>query len=76
MEKGSVGVGPKVAGSSSSNSKKCFKCQWYGYIASDCLNRKIVVIMEEEIASEDDLLNESNQEDKVTYVDQGDLLII
>jgi hypothetical protein len=32
--------------------------------------------MEEEIASEDDLLNESNQEDKVTYVDQGELLII
>jgi hypothetical protein len=32
--------------------------------------------MEAEIASEDDLLNESNQEDKVTYVDQGELLII
>ena len=76
IEKGSVGVSIKVIGSSSPNSKKCFKCQWYGHIAFDCSNRKIIVIMEEEIASEDDLLNESNQEDKVTYVDQGELLII
>jgi len=76
IEKGSVRVSIKVVGSSSPNSKKCFKCQWYGHIAFDCSNRKIIVIMEEEIASEDDLLNESNQEDKVTYVDQGELLII
>jgi hypothetical protein len=32
--------------------------------------------MEEEIASKDDLLIESDLEDKMTYVNQGELLII
>jgi len=32
--------------------------------------------LEEEIASKDDLLIESDLEDKMTYVNQGELLII
>jgi hypothetical protein len=56
--------------------KKCFKFQGYGHIASDCLDHKIVVVIEEEITNKDDLPNESDQEDEVVYTNQGGLLII
>ena len=62
--KGNVGDG-----SSNFNSKKCFKCQGYGYNTSDCLNRKIIVIIEGETIHKEDLLNEPDQEGEVTYVD-------
>lgn len=44
--------------------KKCFKFQGYGHIASDCLDHKIVVVIEEEITNKDDLPNESDQKMK------------
>jgi len=48
----------------------------YGQIASNFPSCKIIVIIEEKIVSKEDLSNESYQEGEVTYVDQGELLIV
>ena len=74
-EKVDVGSGSKVASSSNASTKKCFKCQGYGHIASDCPNRKIFSIFEEEVEEEAGLSMPSDQEEEVTYVDQGIYLL-
>ena len=76
IEKGSVRASLKAIGSSNFNSKKCFKCQRYGHIVFYYQNHKIIVIIEEEIAREDELLNELDQKDELTYIGQDELLII
>ncbi|KAJ8631268.1 hypothetical protein MRB53_024591 [Persea americana] len=75
-EKANVGLSSKVASSSSASTKKCFKCQGYGDIAFDCPNRKIFSIFEEEVEEEAGLSMPLDQEEEVTYADQGDLLVI
>nr|GEX29692.1 hypothetical protein [Tanacetum cinerariifolium] len=42
----------QVVGSSSNGVRKCFKCQGYGHIASECPNRKVITLMEEDIIEE------------------------
>ena len=37
----------------SNSSRKCFNCQGYGHIASECPNRRVVTIIEEEEKRED-----------------------
>ncbi|XP_056177355.1 uncharacterized protein LOC130140847 [Syzygium oleosum] len=75
---------PKNEGASSSkhpNSIRCFNCQGFGHIASDCPNRKIVFLVEEEheednfedFPSSNEGLEEGN---KVIYGDQGESLIL
>ena len=45
-----MGAGPKTTRFSNFlNSKECFKCRGYEYIASDCPNYTIVTIIEEDI---------------------------
>ena len=34
--------------------KKCFKCQGYGHIASECPNRKVITIVENEVVEEEE----------------------
>ncbi|PWA99283.1 hypothetical protein CTI12_AA010070 [Artemisia annua] len=43
---------PKQPTSSNAGSRKCFKCQGYGHIASDCPNRRIISLVEEECEEE------------------------
>ena len=65
-------------GSSTKASIKCFKCQGYGHIASECPNRKVITIFEEEIEEQTPWEAEgSGQEDEeITYEDQGESLVI
>ncbi|TXG53757.1 hypothetical protein EZV62_019013 [Acer yangbiense] len=60
--------------SSNTNSRRCFKCQGFGHIASKCPNRKIVSSVEED-SDEDEYENEEVAED-VTYGDKGASLVI
>ncbi|KAL3521868.1 hypothetical protein ACH5RR_014702 [Cinchona calisaya] len=56
--------------------RKCFKCQGFGHIASDCPNRKIVSLMEEDIleeAEEEPIYDEGHEED-IIYEDHGEAL--
>jgi len=61
----------------SNSSRKCFKCHGFGHIASDCPNRKIISLVEEELednAEEEQVEKESEEE--LTYTDQGESLVI
>ncbi|KAL5823431.1 hypothetical protein ACOSQ4_021331 [Xanthoceras sorbifolium] len=69
--------------SSNTNSCKCFKCQGFGHIASECPNHKIISLVEED-GVKDDLapeLKEDEYENEeimegVTYGDNGASLVI
>uniref|UniRef100_A0A2N9IPN9 CCHC-type domain-containing protein n=1 Tax=Fagus sylvatica TaxID=28930 RepID=A0A2N9IPN9_FAGSY len=80
---------PKNEATSSSNcpitsntSRRCFKCQGFGHIASYCPNCKMVSLVEEdmEMEDEDDFSSETNEhvvvEEEITYADQGEALVV
>jgi hypothetical protein len=61
----------------SNSNRKCFKCQGFGHIASDCPNRKMISLVEEDL--EDDVEDEpvdEGSEEEWTYADQGESLVI
>ena len=66
----------------SNTSRKCFKCQSFGHIASDCSNRKMVSLVEEdmEMEDEDDFSLETNEhvavEEEITYADRGEAFVV
>lgn len=63
--------------SNTNSARKCYKCQGYGHIASDCPNRKVVTIIEDENEDEEELHNEEGEIDEVTeYADVGEALVI
>ncbi|KAK0598955.1 hypothetical protein LWI29_001037 [Acer saccharum] len=63
--------------SSNASSRRCFKCQGFGHIASECPNRRIVSLVEEE--NEDEMEEDSKADDyndqeegeEVTYADHA-----
>ncbi|GKV42421.1 hypothetical protein SLEP1_g49829 [Rubroshorea leprosula] len=68
-----------------SNTRKCFKCQGFGHIASNCPNRRVVTIIEGEIheASEDETEKEQNDEtespqleEELIPADHGESLVV
>ncbi|GKU97098.1 hypothetical protein SLEP1_g10278 [Rubroshorea leprosula] len=68
-----------------SNTRKYFKCQGFGHIASDCPNRRVVTIIGGEIqeASEDELEKEQNDEtespqleEELIPADHGESLVV
>ena len=80
---------PKNEGTSGSNrpttsntNRRCLKCQGFGHIASDCPNRKMVSLVEEDMEMEDDndFSPETNEhvieEEEITYADQGEALVV
>ncbi|KAH9667915.1 Endonuclease [Citrus sinensis] len=78
-----IGEGSKHrASSSNASSRQCFKCHGYGHIASECPNRKVVALVEEESDDKDaeDHENPSVEKDvedrEVTYADDGNSLVI
>ncbi|KAL9441531.1 hypothetical protein AB3S75_020098 [Citrus x aurantiifolia] len=78
-QNGEVGGNLKQpASTSNTNSRRCFKCQGYGHIASDCPNRRIITLVEEESdgIDETDTKNPSDEEKEVTYADEGESLIL
>jgi hypothetical protein len=61
----------------SNSNKKCFKCQGFGHISSNCPNRKMISLVEEDL--EDDVEDEpvdEGSEEEWTYADQGESLVI
>ncbi|XP_017982330.1 PREDICTED: uncharacterized protein LOC108663252 [Theobroma cacao] len=63
--------------------KKCFKCQGFGHIASDCPNRKIISLVEEEVMEEprlekvdDELEIFNNKEIEEVSADHGEALVV
>ncbi|GKA57705.1 putative CCCH-type zinc finger family protein [Tanacetum coccineum] len=64
----------QVVGSSSNGARKCFKCQGYGHIASECPNRKVITLMEEDIIEESALEVDVSHIEEVVYPDEGEAL--
>jgi hypothetical protein len=60
----------------SNSSRKCFKCHGFGHIASDCPNRKIISLVEEELEDNAEEQVEEESEEELTYADQGESLVI
>ncbi|KAI0492042.1 hypothetical protein KFK09_026307 [Dendrobium nobile] len=66
------------------SARKCFKCQGYGNIASNCLTRRVItVIEEEELEADTDLLKEMGKaetggspEPTIICADEGELLVL
>ena len=71
---------------STSKSRQYFKCHRFGHITSECLNRQMVALVEEDEAGEEDVegdelrmnLHESDHGDKdeLTMLDHGTSLVI
>lgn len=55
--------------SSHTNSRNCFKCQGYGHITSDCPNRKIITLVEENY-EQDSRDGEAELDNEITYADE------
>ncbi|KAK0581448.1 hypothetical protein LWI29_013940 [Acer saccharum] len=61
------------------STRKCFKCQGFGHIASDCPNQNIVTIIEEGPIQFDEDPNEDLEEEGgevIVYADEGESLVI
>ncbi|XP_017984225.1 PREDICTED: uncharacterized protein LOC108663577 [Theobroma cacao] len=63
--------------------KKCFKCQGFGHITSDCPNRRIISLVEEEVMEEpsleevdDELEIFNNEEIEEVSADHGKALVV
>ena len=61
----------------SNSARKCFKCQGYGHIASNCPNKKVVTIIEEVIEEGEVELNkeEGSMEEITEYANEGEALV-
>ncbi|XP_024041854.1 uncharacterized protein LOC127898849 [Citrus sinensis] len=70
------------ASGSNASSRQCFKCHGYGRIASECPNRRVVALVEEEKDDEDaedhenPIVEKDVEDGEVTYVDNGNSLVI
>ncbi|GJX74962.1 reverse transcriptase [Tanacetum coccineum] len=51
-------------------------CQGYGHIASECLNRKVITLIEEDIIEESALEVDVSHIEEVVYPDKGEALVI
>ena len=50
--------------------KKCFKCQGYGHIASEC-PRVITIVENEDVEEEEEESENEEIEEHVEYADEG-----
>ena len=67
------------------STRRCFKCQGLGHIASDCPNRKVITLAEWESVKEEEkdeeeeeavAEEEENPEEEVTGADEGEMLVL
>lgn len=63
-------AGSNHPSASKTNSRKCFKCQGFGHIASDCPNRNMVTLIEEdiEVQKEDDSAEEQFEAKEISLM--------
>ncbi|PKI36113.1 hypothetical protein CRG98_043495 [Punica granatum] len=65
---------------SNTTSRQCFKCRGFGHIFSECPNRKIVSLVEEDDGESiyDSYPSKENEVDheEITYGDQGEALVV
>ena len=58
---------------STPSGRRCFKCQGIGHIVSECPNKRVVSLVEEEEEVEEekaDEVQENSKDEKVVYMDQ------
>ena len=66
---------------STSKSRQCFKCHGFGHIASECPNRRVVALVEEYEAEEEEDVEEAiefdhEDKDELTMPDHGTSLVV
>ena len=72
---------PTSSREGASVNKRCYKCQGLGHIATDCPNRKIITIIEEDNGPvfdeyEDDTYEQHSDQAEITYADSGEALVV
>jgi hypothetical protein len=54
----------------SNSSRKCFKCHGFGHIAPNCPNRKVILLIEEDLEDNEDDPVEEESKEELTYADK------
>ena len=67
------------------NTRRCFKCQGFGHIASNCLKQKVISLAEWESSNGEEKEEEEEEtvedeeespEEEVTGADEGNMLVL
>ncbi|CAA0843295.1 Unknown protein [Striga hermonthica] len=72
-----VDKGKAVASSSRSRDIKCFRCQGFGHIASECINKRVMILRENGvIESESEHESSDDEQAEETTPEHGELLVV
>ena len=59
------------------STRRCFRCQGFGHIASECPNRKVVTLMEWQTEKDEEKEEEEEEvAEEVTGADKGEMLVL
>ncbi|CAA0806190.1 Unknown protein, partial [Striga hermonthica] len=72
-----VDKGKAVASSSRSRDIKCFRCQGFGHIASECINKRVMILRENGVVeSESEHESSDDEQAEETTPKHGELLVV